>query len=552
MPTAGVGHGTRSDHIRRFFHRPYVQMWLAGFLFWLAAIHWIRLSHWTAWFGWVLLAFYLAFYAPLFVGLARVAVHRLRVPLILAVPVVWTGLEYARAHFMSGFSMGAIAHTQYRWTMLIQIADLTGEYGVDFLLLLVAACVAQLLKPDAPAGEGSLKPDAPAREGSLKPDAPAKEERRSSLAGASGFNAGASGFNAARLWPLLPAAAAVAAALVYGHFRTSGEYTAPGKNVLLVQGSIDTELKFDPNLREEVYRHYFKLTDRAMADALTAGKRVNLIVWPETMFRETLFLCDDGLHKPPHFNGTEEEFQELLQTESQKARDLIAATAREFGTPLILGIDTVHLRPGKIECYNSAVYVSRAGEIVGRYDKMHPVFFGERWPFVEYWPWLESQFDAIGMNLTSGRAPAAFPLDGLKIAPNICYETVLPHLIRRQVRELQARGEGPDVLVNLTNDGWFWGSSELDMHLACDVFRAVECRKPLLIAANTGISAWIDGDGQVVRRGPKRDTDTILAEVEIDRRRSLYLVYGDWFAAVCLAACAVFGSVGLWRRRVRS
>ena len=89
------------------------------------------------------------------------------------------------------------------------------------------------------------------------------------------------------------------------------------------------------------------------------------------------------------------------------------------------------------------------------------------------------------------------------------------------------------MLVNLTNDGWFWGSSELDMHLACGVFRAVECRKPLLIAANTGFSAWIDGDGRIRRQGPRRDADTLLAEVRLDPRSSWYLAHGDWPAG-CL------------------
>jgi apolipoprotein N-acyltransferase len=565
-----------------------VQIWAAGYVYWLGALHWLRLSHWTAWFGWFLLSFYLAFYAPAFVALSRVAVHRLRVPLILAVPTVWTGLEYARAHFMSGFSMGAIAHTQYRWTTLIQIGDLAGEYGVDFLLLLVAACIARCWGnmrwggsfPRSWGGSCTATPDSrtngaavqlpPQRDSQLppqqelKPDAQAREvgavasADHPSLAGASGFKdpslAGASGFNFARLWPLLPAAAAMAAALIYGYFRTSGDYTTPGKNVLLVQGSIDTELKFDPNLLKEVYRHYFELTDRATATAASARKRVDLIVWPETMFREKLVLWDEGVHKPAGFEGTEEQFQERLQEEAKKARGLIAWTARQFNAPLILGLDAFHLRPAKIECYNSAVYVSPEGRIVGQYDKMHPVVFGERWPLVEYWPWLEEKLMSLGMNLTPGGAPAVFPLNGYKIAPNICYETVLPHLIRRQVRELMARGEEPDVLVNLTNDGWFWGSSELDMHLACDVFRAVECRKPLLVAANTGISAWINGDGRVLARGPKRATDTILAEVQVDARRSPYLAYGDWPAGLCLVACAVFGAVGCRRafRRTES
>jgi len=91
------------------------------------------------------------------------------------------------------------------------------------------------------------------------------------------------------------------------------------------------------------------------------------------------------------------------------------------------------------------------------------------------------------------------------------------------------------VLASLTNDGWFWGSSELDMHLICGVFRAVECRKPLVIAANTGFSAWIDGDGRIRAQGPRRETGTVLATVGRDPRKSWYLEHGDWPAGVCLA-----------------
>ena len=144
-----------------------------------------------------------------------------------------------------------------------------------------------------------------------------------------------------------------------------------------------------------------------------------------------------------------------------------------------------------------------------------------------------------------GSQPRAFDLDRLRIAPNICYESVVPQVIRRQVNRLAAEGRGPDVLINLTNDGWFFGSNELDLHMICGVFRAVECRKPFLIAANTGISAWIDGDGRIREQGPRRATGTILAEVVRDRRASLYLWWGDLPAGICLAACALCAVVGL-------
>ncbi len=105
------------------------------------------------------------------------------------------------------------------------------------------------------------------------------------------------------------------------------------------------------------------------------------------------------------------------------------------------------------------------------------------------------------------------------------------------------------MLVNLTNDGWFWGSSELEMHLSCAVFRAIECRKPLLVAANTGISASIDSSGRVLQQGPRRATDVIIAHTRLDSRRSPYLVIGDWPAAACLLVCLGLAWGGRRRRR---
>jgi len=90
------------------------------------------------------------------------------------------------------------------------------------------------------------------------------------------------------------------------------------------------------------------------------------------------------------------------------------------------------------------------------------------------------------------------------------------------------------VLVNLTNDGWFWGSSELDMHLTSAIFRAVEVRTPIVIAANTGLSAAIDGSGRLLARGPRRATATLRAQVSPDGRQSPWLVWGFTQPGACL------------------
>jgi apolipoprotein N-acyltransferase len=173
---------------------------------------------------------------------------------------------------------------------------------------------------------------------------------------------------------------------------------------------------------------------------------------------------------------------------------------------------------------------------------------------VEYLPWLQHLTPLTG-NASPGKGPVAFdlpPSDSrpIRIASSICYESVLSHVIRSQVNALTAAGKEPDVLVNITNDGWFWGSSALDLHLTCAVFRAVECRKPFLVAANTGFSASIDTNGRILEQGPRRDKGVIIAQPRLDQhRRSWYLEHGDWFAGVCLAACVLLAGVGIYRPR---
>jgi apolipoprotein N-acyltransferase len=120
----------------------------------------------------------------------------------------------------------------------------------------------------------------------------------------------------------------------------------------------------------------------------------------------------------------------------------------------------------------------------------------------------------------------------------------LPHIIRNHLATLRQEGQRPQILVNVTNDGWFWGSNELEQHLACGVFRTVECRLPMVIAANTGISASIDASGRILAEGPLRHEDTILADVRLDRRESWYLRHGDWFAGACLATTLLFACAG--------
>jgi apolipoprotein N-acyltransferase len=134
----------------------------------------------------------------------------------------------------------------------------------------------------------------------------------------------------------------------------------------------------------------------------------------------------------------------------------------------------------------------------------------------------------------------------------ICYEDSVAALARQYVRQ-SPDGPPVDFLINISNDGWFNGTSEHEEHLAVCRFRAVECRRTVVRAVNMGISAVIDGNGAVVALpGPswaesKKVAGVVVADVPLDNRTSLYARWGDWLPCCCWAV------VGLallpWPRR---
>jgi apolipoprotein N-acyltransferase len=512
--------------------RPFLLAWCGGLAYWLPAIHWLRLPHPATALGWVLLAAYLACYLPLFLWTARRLVHRWRWPLVPAATVAWVACEQLRGSLLGGFTFAGLGHTQWRWTALIQVADALGEVGVGGVVMAGAAGIAAVLA----AGRGSI------------------------TAGRAAGEAAA-------------AAAVVGASLLYGHWRLATAPTGgPTLDVLLVQGSIDTELKHDPAAAADVLSHYDELTLAGLADP-AHPERPDVIVWPETMWRWSLFEVD------PAVVLSEAELKAVLEPEAEleavlgpedeqgdaatrQARgraaiarqtlDALAVYARRYGTTWIVGLDRQRLDPrarGGAEHSNAALVLDAAGRPLARYDKMYPVMFGEYIPFGDRFPVLY-RLTPLPAGLTAGQMPVAVDVAGFALAPTICYETALPRAVRSIVRRLTAAGRRPDVLVNLTNDGWFWGSSELDMHLAAGIFRAVEVRTPLVIAANTGFSAAIDGSGRLLARGPRRDTAPLRVAVQRDGRPSPWLTTGTLPTGATLAVMAVLALEWLVTRRL--
>jgi len=487
---------------------PWHILWCAGFLHWLLAIHWLRLPHPATSIGWIVLSAYLAFYVPLFIWIARFFVHKKNISLMLAAPLAWVTCEQIRSTLLGGFTFASLGHSQWRWTLLIQSADLFSTVGISALIMLVAASlVSQSIKK------------------------------------------------------MVIAASIFGLLLIYGGWRIVEEPEPMSEplDVLLVQGSIDTELKHQRGSEADVTRHYDELTIQGLENV--SGVLPDLIVWPETMWRWSLLDIDPREILPEsvveQFVGPSDETTKISGVDRQReCREILeqerlqalAVYARRYGTNWLVGVDKQEISPifpSGTRNFNCGLFLDPDGKVRDCYEKMYPVMFGEYIPLANYFPWLYS-LTPLPTGLTAGSEPVVVPIKDFQVTVNICYETALPGAVRQLVQFLQNKHTKPDVLVNLTNDGWFWGSSELDMHLASAVFRAVEVRTPVVIAANTGFSAWIDGSGRLLARGPRRSTGTIRALVQPDGRQSLWLFWGNLPAWGCVAVTGCIIGRGRW------
>ncbi|GAA4431022.1 apolipoprotein N-acyltransferase [Bremerella cremea] len=501
--------------------RSYWWIYFSGFLFWMTVLYGVGNAHWaTRLLGWPALCAYLAVYLPLFVGLSRIMVHGARVPLPLTAPIVWTALEYVRAHFATGFSIAQLGHTQVSVLPLIQVSEFIGAYGVSFVMMLVLALVATAL-PGARRHPLTRRVPLGLTRGGLVALAV--------MVGVGYFVGG---------WLLLD----FSGQLEWGYSRGGQRDPVQPVKVGLVQGSIDTVFG-DPTQSERTFEQYTALTDHLVQN----HRNLDLIVWPETTMGDYILheIGDDFALPDDKADQTDAYREQVPKVGDKFAGFVHDLSVNRWKAPLLLGTSVMRYGHKRIEHANAAIHVGPRGTIDARYEKVHPVMFGEYVPGGDYVPWVYDLLP-IGGGLTPGKGPVAIDVDGVNLVPCICFENTVPHLVADQVRQMDQAGIPVDALVTLTNDGWFWGSSILDLHLACARFRAVENRRPMLVAANTGISAVIDSQGKLLQYSPTRKTTYLVADVAPTVRPiSSYTKNGDWFAGLCLVL-TIIGAIAGW------
>jgi apolipoprotein N-acyltransferase len=361
-----------------------------------------------------------------------------------------------------------ITNSQANYIPLIQIFDLLGMYSLSFLIIFVNVTLMRVIK--------KLSGQSP------KPTL-----------------------------EILTSLLLVALTITYGFWKINVENKriaeAPKIKVGIVQANFDFFEKNESNEDVVSKRH------RSMSESLGSP---DLIVWPETAIQAWIpmpsrFLVNDGKIVLPQIKGT---------------YFLVGGLSYKINKNGPYGISDED-----IEKFNTAFLADSQGRILGRYHKIKLLLFGEYLPFARYFPSLKKMSPATG-DFIPGRELNLFEIKekGIKIAPLICYEDIIPSFSRKLVKK------GANLIVNLTNDAWFGRTFEPYQHLIVSVPRAVETRLYLIRATNTGISAVIDPVGRVVAETEIFKQATLEEEIGImNGDKTLYTRIGNVLPWGCLA-----------------
>jgi len=552
-------------HPGGFTKRELLSAWLAASVMWLALLQGIRLAFWPLTAGWIALSLYLAIYVPVAFVIATSLRRWFRFPLPLSCAVAWTTCELIRSYMLTGFAGCTLAHSQTPWPVMLPLASHFGGYGIGFMMMLTGGWLVERVvefrsqvrgendrsvNAKDPAGRSTKGVKSVTEESENENRFPSRSSKWDR------FSHSVTSFTIA-LW----LSSSILGVRARDAYIEGQKPIKPLGRFLLVQDLMPTMFEATQELVDRGWAQYERTTRSAAHDALQSGP-VDLVIWPESVFAGTApyMIWDRGPNVPSQLNMDREKLDVVYRNLSLTHLAKLQRLTKVFdGRPpkFLMGTDVWNVHDGELQRYNAALWIDPSERAAAGsesesefYAKNHLVMFGEYIPILS---WIPGAMQALGLGeLASGKEPKAWRLaNGTRVAPSVCFEDFVPHLMRSHVQRLIRSGSSPDVLVNISNDGWFRGSSILDHHFNSAILTAVENRMPLLVASNTGITAWVDGDGRVVKRLPKMEAGWILAEPVPDGRVGWWAWWGD-LPVRGVAAIGLLPCISWFFRRFRS
>jgi apolipoprotein N-acyltransferase len=469
--------------------------YLCGFVWYLGNCYWIYQTMYL--YGGlakpiaagilVLFCFYLGLYHALFATLIAVCRRRFgRQAALLLVPFAWVAVELARAR-ITGFPWDQLGIAQVDNLFLTRLAPITGVYGLSFVIAAVNALWLVRIRV---------------------------RERRFTR-------------------PALTLVGVVIVLLyVIGvHRFHASTYSVPTVRATLLQENLEVgaERKGPQPSIQELLNSFSQLSlhppssycngipELSSTTCIVFARRpqslqeanppapTDLIVWPEA---------------PAPFAEDDPQFRAGMSSLAQTANAPVIV--EDLGT----SPSSDPKNPSGYDRFNSASFITPDGKFSGRYDKMHLVPFGEYVPF-KHILFFAGNLLAEAGNLSAGTHRTVFSFDGHKYGTFICYESVFADEVRLFVLK------GADVLVNVSDDGWYGDTSAPWQHLNMVRMRAIENHRWVLRATNTGVTAAINPFGRVTAAAPRHVRTALRAGFDYEHGITFYTAHGDLFAYVC-------------------
>ena len=449
------------------------------FNFWIIFFHPLAI--------YIIIAKYCIFYSVLFFVLKIIDSYFSRYSFIFQA-IAWVAFEYLSTLGFLGYPYGIIGYTQWRFTLLIRAASIFGVWGISFLLVFFSACTSSIIFDFF-------------------------KEKKFKVA-----------YQKYRL-PMMIWIGTFFAFILYGAFTKIDLSEAQSTKIALVQPNRDPWLG---NL--EVYRNNYEELKNLSEKALKNFPDIDLVVWPETAFipmirwhykytstsnpnsllvRELLHFLDN--QKVPFLIGNDDGV--LDEKFSDNNFDNLEEKRLDYNAALLF-IPKKNVLPPEPQTYR----------------KMHLVPFTEHFPYQELFPRL---YEFLKENDThfweKGKEANLLEFKNLRIGPPICFEDSFGYISKAFSRR------GANIIINLTNDAWANSVVSQYQHLSMAVFRAVENRLPVLRAASSGQTVFIDQNGKIQNMLAPFVKDVLIVDVPVltDGRQTVYSYLGDFFALTC-------------------